>query len=345
MKVVVFSDLHAHKHEQFATTLPGGRNSRFQNILNVLEQIRLFCIEHEVDAVFFLGDLFHSRTKVDVDVFSATWLAMRALSQAVQHTIILMGNHDSYNKVGSIHSLEAFREFATVVDQPILSSIGGVRFAMHPFTTNIAEWKGFVDMLPGGLDFFFAHQGLSEAVVGAFDISIKAEVGYGDLPHAKAQWLLMGHYHKQQWIGDDQRAGYVGSPLQHNMGERTELKGFLYFEDVKQRPEFILTQAPKFFVFDSYEDFGALGFVGGVDPERDFVRVKCSEQEARSIKEDHPKVQVEIIRDDRQEERRIEPEALASDQRLLSTYIEQSEHGMDEERLLELGIEILSEAV
>lgn len=344
MKVVFLSDLHAHNHEQFSTTLPGGRNSRLQNILNVLDEVREFCLSQEVDVLFFLGDMFHSRTKVDVDVFSATWQAWKRLSEAVRKTYILVGNHDQYNKVGSVHSLSAFREFATVVDLPLIDSFEGMRFAMHPFTTDISEWKSFTAMMPSDLDFFLAHQGLSEAVVGAFDISIKAEVGYSDLPHDKAHWILMGHYHKQQWIGEARKAGYIGSPLQHNMGERDEVKGFLYFDDVTKPPVFVGTHAPKFFVFDSYEDFGALAFVGGVNPEVDFVRVKCSESEAREIKENDPRVQVEIIREDREEERRIDPEALASDRTLLNTYIDQAEHGMDADRLLGLGLELLSEA-
>ena len=345
VKTVILSDLHSHNHEQFATTLPGGRNSRLQNILNVLEEARQFCLAKKVDVIFFLGDMFHSRTKVVVDVFSATWLAWKSLAESVKKTFILVGNHDQYNKVGSIHSLEAFREFATVVDQPILSSYMETRFAMHPFTTKIEEWKSFVAMLPSDLDFFFAHQGLSEAVVGAFDISIKAEVGYSDLPHEKAQWILMGHYHKHQFIGEEQRAGYIGSPLQHNMGERTEPKGFLYFEDVKRRPEFVLTHAPSFFLFEDADEFGAMLFVKGVRPERDFIRVKCSETEARQLKEEFPRIQVEVVREDRQEERRIQPEALASDLNLLNTYVDQAEHGLDPERLTSLGLEILSEAV
>jgi len=343
MKVVIFSDLHAHQHEQFARTLPGGRNSRFQNILNVLEQIRVFCAEQEVDMIFFLGDLFHSRTKVDVDVFSATWLAMKALSESVRKTYILMGNHDSYNKVGSIHSLEPFREFATVVDQPIIDSFEDLRFAMHPFTTDIAAWKDFVAMLPSNLDFFFAHQGLSEAVVGAFDISIKAEVGYSDLPHTKARWCLMGHYHKHQMLGDAKRAGYIGSPLQHNMGERTEEKGFVYFPGIEGF-NFIRTTAPRFEIFEDFDSFGALAFVGGIDPSRDFIRVKCSESEAREIKETWPRVQVEIVKEDREEERRIDPAALASDQTLLNSYIEQASSELAPERLLSLGLELLMEA-
>lgn len=344
MRVLIFSDLHAHNFEQFATTLPGGRNSRLQNILNVLDEIKRFCVDRKVDLVFFLGDLFHSRTKVDVDVFSATWTAVREICNSVKRAYIMMGNHDSYNKVGSVHSLEPFREFATVVDQPIIERYGECRFAMHPFTTDIAQWHAFVEMLPKGLDFFFFHQGLSEAVTGAFDISIKAEVAYADLPLQKAAWCLGGHYHKAQNLGAGGRAGYIGSPLQHNMGERTEDKSFVFFDGLDRPFQRIPTKAPRFYLYEDQQKLYDDVIAKKVDPNVDFVRVRCTESDACHWKDEYPRIQVEIEREEQFEERRIDPEALTSDLTLLKTYIEQaSVNGLNADRLLSLGLELLSE--
>ncbi len=342
MRALFVSDLHAHCHEQFATTLANGRNSRFQNILNVLDEVRFLCHHHEVHVVFFLGDMFHSRTKVDVDVFGATWNAWRDIAGEVEDLYILIGNHDQYNKVGSVHSLEPFREFATVIDQPMIERVKGISFAAHPFTTNMKQWHRFVELLPKGLDLFLFHQGICEAATGAFNISIKAEVGYADMPLDKARWCFGGHYHKPQFIGEEKRVLYVGSPLQHGFAERTEEKSVILFDtDAAQALTRIPTVAPR---FDLFEDEGAFeaAILEGYDVSRFFVRVRtASQQAADNIKRRFPSVQIEMIGKKEFEERRVSTDVVSSDRILLEAYVNQNRNGLDRDRLLSFGLEML----
>ena len=156
---LVFSDLHAHNFKQFSTVLPNGVNSRLQNTLDIISQITQLCKDNKIEGVFFTGDLFHSRTKIDVDVYSYTWYEMRKLAQEVHGNLyILVGNHDQYSKIGDVHSLESFKDFATVIDAPIVKRVGNLRFAAHPFTTDIQAWKDFTSIIPN-VDIFFFHQG------------------------------------------------------------------------------------------------------------------------------------------------------------------------------------------
>lgn len=342
MKALFVSDLHAHNHEQFATTLPGGRNSRFQAILNVLDEVRFLCHHHEVDVVFFLGDMFHSRTKVDVDVFGATWNAWRDIAGEVEDLYILVGNHDQYNKVGSVHSLEPFREFATVIDQPMIERVKGVSFAAHPFTTNMKQWHRFVELLPEGLDFFLFHQGICEAATGAFNISIKAEVSYTDMPLSKARWCLGGHYHKPQFIGEEKRVLYVGSPLQHGFGERDEKKSVILFDTESAHAlTRIPTVAPSFLLFESAPEFFA-PMKHGFDPTRFYVRVRTKHQNvADQIKAEYPTVQVEMIGKKEFEERRVSTDVVSNDRALLEAYVELNGNNLDPRRLLSFGLEML----
>lgn len=345
MKVVVVSDLHAHNFSQFSTTLPGGRNSRFQNILNVLRHVRDFCKENMIDVVFFCGDMFHSRTKVDVDVFSATWTAWREIAAVVREVVILVGNHDQYNKVGDIHSLEPFREFATVVDSPVISSVstkrGVLRYAAHPFTTDIEAWKSFASMIPSGLDYFFFHQGVTEALTGAFDITIKAEVDIDDLPLEKARWCLGGHYHKHQIMErvdtDKKRyAIYVGSPLQHNQGERTEKKGFLHFPDQEQFFQ-VPTKAPEFRLFNSWDEYQE-----APADQDDFVKIRCAPADVALIKDQLPSAQVEVLREEQEQTERVDQSVVSNDRSLLEAYVKQtSRTDLNQSRLVSLGYELL----
>lgn len=347
MRALFVSDLHAHNHEAFATTLPNGRNSRFQNILNVLGEIRTLCLHHHVDTVFFLGDMFHSRTKVDVDVFGATWSAWREIAAIVDRVYILVGNHDQYNKVGNVHSLEAFGQFARIIDQPMIDRVEGVTFAAHPFTTNMQQWNGFVDLLPDGLDFFLFHQGICEAATGAFNISIKAEVSYADLPIQKARWCLGGHYHKPQEIGEEGKVAYVGSPLQHGFGERGETKSVILYQRGKLE-RITLASAPRFVYYERATAFWDDVAARSADPAApwnrgDFIRVRTNQQKSvDKILKHFPDIEIEHQPGPIFEERRVETDVVSSDRTLLAEYIQQNANGLDHERLLSFGLEMLA---
>lgn len=340
MKALLVADLHAHNHEAFATTTDEGRNSRFQAILDALNHIRHLVYKH-ADVVFFLGDMFHSRTKVDVDVFSATWKAWKAITDEVEHAYFLVGNHDQYNKVGSIHSLEAFRELGTVIDQPLIERVGDLSFAAHPFTTNMSQWHGFVKMIPP-VDLFLFHQGLCEAATGAFNISIKAEVGYTDMPLDRARFCWGGHYHKPQEIGEERRVGYVGSPLQHGFGERTEDKSVVLYDSETKTFKRLPIAAPKFVLFENEVEFFA-ALKHSFDPEQFYTRVRTESQNvADQIKRKHPQVQVEMTAKEEFEERRVSTDVVSSDRTLLTAYIEQNPNDLNPARLLSFGLQMLA---
>ena len=69
MKVLIITDLHADNYTQFARLLDSGVNSRLQACLDVLDQVNSICQSKEITDIFFLGDLFNSRTAVPIDVY------------------------------------------------------------------------------------------------------------------------------------------------------------------------------------------------------------------------------------------------------------------------------------
>lgn len=344
MKIVVLADVHSHQYSQFATVLPSGRNSRLQNVVDVLGEVAAFCRKNRVEALFLLGDLFHSRTKLDVDVLSATWVAVRDLCDAVQFPFFLVGNHDCADKSGQVHSLEPFRELGTVIDVPVIERVHDLEFAAHPFTHDIESWQKFTKLIPK-VDFFFGHQGVNEAAIGAYDISVKAEVSYADLPLDKARFCVFGHYHKHQMLGEDRRFIYTGSPLQHNFGERTEKKGFIYFEDHEQRPQFVEAEsAPRFLLLEGREAFEKELHDDNCFAGWHYIRFQtCVQEDADWVAKHFPRVQIEIIQAGDYEEHRIDEKAAQSDQELVRTYVERQPHNLDDSRLVSMGMELLGE--
>lgn len=344
-KALFFSDLHAHNWGQFATSLPSGRNSRLQVTLDVLKQIRDFCEEKRVTHVFMLGDVFHSRTKIDIDVMSSTWEAFRRIAQVVEHLVILRGNHDTYDKDGKQHSLETFQEFAHVVLEPCIWDLSGVKVACAPFTTKVEDWKRFGQLLSPGLDFFLFHQGVSDGLVGAFNIAVKAEVDVSDVPLSKATYCFAGHYHKHQWLADN--LAFIGSPLQHSFNERTEEKGFLFLNNDAgewSKPEFIPTNAPKFYLFESGKEL-VDAEEKGLSVENSYVRLKVPNHHADKWIRDYPTIQVEPIIAKDSSRREINENLVSDDRTLLNAYLDlKNLDGFDRNELLEIGMSLLNSA-
>lgn len=130
MKLGLFSDLHLHKHNQFAG--PDGKQ-RLRDGLKVLNKIVEIFLREDVDAVMFLGDLFHIRRSIDVEVFNAADDAFIGFSR-IPYKIALSGNHDLYGRTGGISALEFLEHHGfTVVTTPMQEVIDRNGFAFIPW--------------------------------------------------------------------------------------------------------------------------------------------------------------------------------------------------------------------
>lgn len=342
MKFLFFSDLHCHNYSQFATKLPNGRNSRFQDCLNIVEQARQICIDRQVDACFFLGDVFHCRTSLDVDVHTATWLAFKALSEWTD-LYMLVGNHDQYTKVGEVHSMETFKMFATVIDQPMGFELPEGAIRAFPHTSDVEGLKNALTYVEP-VDLILLHQGLSEAAVGQYDMHVKTELSIKDLPMPKCRYVLAGDFHKRQFFGEGNRVHYIGSPLQLNFGECGDVKAFSFIDTDNWLIETIETNAPKFYRFDSVEVFESQ--VSQFDVKSNYVRlcVKHSDEErGLAWKKEYPNIQLDIIKDEKVALRRVSEEVVGDDKKLVEAYISQRETDLDKEALTAEGLELLKD--
>ena len=121
MKVLLFSDLHAHSWRNCSTMLPTGRNSRLQDTINILREIRELADKEKVDGVLFAGDMFHIRpglASMHIPTFNAVYEEIALLKLNRTFVALLVGNHDQGDKAGREYSVFAFRSTVTVMDQP-----------------------------------------------------------------------------------------------------------------------------------------------------------------------------------------------------------------------------------
>lgn len=346
MNILNFSDLQCHSYQQFATRTERGLNSRFQDCLNIIGQVEKVVEERNVEIVFFTGDLFESRTKLDVDVYTETWKGIKRLAERVP-VILLCGNHDQHIKLGDIHSLEPFKPFCHVVDSPSLFTVKGIEVAAYPFTTNITELKEWLRNLPN-CDVLLLHQAVSEASLGCWDRSIKGELDVADIPVDRIKLCIAGHIHKRQTLGNG-KIHLPGSPLPLNFGEVGEEKGITLIDTRTWEIETIPTDAPRFYKFTATKnDPDPLSLnLTHIDLDRDFVRVCYEEHWETSVlqlKERHPRIQLEQLSETRSGPEEVSETAINNDFLLLREYIEKSgAAGLDGDHLLELALQALEE--
>lgn len=256
MKIIVFSDIQFNPWPEFSKTLSNGLNSRFQDQLNVLEEVFEHAIslsKHDEVILVHTGDLFESMTeKIDKSTFLTVFELFRSFSSKGILTFLLVGNHDWLDRTETIHILKPFQEIdhTVVIDEPFhYKYTEDVGLVFVPFTRQ--GFKEKLDSLVTGFKmdrmYAFTHQGVNGAMVGPRDIPLKDEYNPSDFRLDVFSLVFNGHYHKPQSFANGLYV--VGSPLQKDFGERNDAKGF-WILDTKETPTtpvFVKTHGPRFY--------------------------------------------------------------------------------------------------
>lgn len=235
-KALVFSDLHLHSHKDSV--------DRLQDCLSVLNWIFDMAVEHEVDHILFLGDLFHERAKIDVLNYLRTFeVFMNQMIAKVPSfdMWLLIGNHDMYHKekwdVNSVKPLSAIPN-VNIVAEPSSIEIGGRLIDFCPHTENpIVELEKLKKgRSKSSMTLLLGHMAVHGAKLNRL-YGTKADVIVeydNDMAPVSCdifnEWdmTLLGHYHGAQQLCDN--VEYVGSPLQLSFGEAFEEKHIIILD-------------------------------------------------------------------------------------------------------------------
>ncbi len=288
MRVLSFSDLHAHAFKPYSVDLPGGMNSRLLDALNILEQIGQLATAHKVDLILFAGDLFHARGSINVRTFNAVFGAVAKLKLGRQLGL-LPGNHDQSNKTGDVHSIYALGSIATVMDtagwtvfEGSLDPMDRLEVLAIPYTSDRERILASIELQlqhqPNWPRLLLGHFGVDGAEVGSNfvlvdDLLPKAQ----DLHPEQFSQVFLGHYHEPQQLL--QNVHYLGATHQHNWGDTGSVRGcWLWDTDPRGQfgiPQFTTLEAPRFLQY-RYED---LAINAHIDVQDSFVRILAPEED------------------------------------------------------------------
>jgi len=230
-KVLFFSDLHLGIHQ----------NSQgwHKIALNLADWIDSVMKIHNLDTIFFAGDVFHDRHEIGVNTLHVANLFFDRLSEYKIH--IIPGNHDAFLSSNvEINSVEILkRNNVFVYTRPTTVVVNERRVTFCPWKTNTYDLES-VDMLVGHFE------------IKSFKMTATKICDHGEsteLLLSKAKSIITGHFHTRDHREFD--GGYVlylGSPYEMDFGDRGQSKGVSIIDFENFNVEFIENKTcPKHF--------------------------------------------------------------------------------------------------
>lgn len=226
----------------------------------------LWCVDRfkgKVDRVIQLGDWYHNRSKVNLQTLDYGIKGAKILSDSFgrDNVLVLVGNHDLYNKSTSdITSLRSIESYVTLVEKNTI--IDGNMFA--PWIITEDQWNEVVE---AGAEspYLFAHLELSGFLMNDH---YEMEHGFSHKELRDYTKVFTGHYHSHQ---ERDNIIYTGIPFPVSMNEANRDTGVWILDTDSGDYEMVPYDKVKVLSvpYDQVEEA-----IEGADPEHTTIRVE-----------------------------------------------------------------------
>jgi DNA repair exonuclease SbcCD nuclease subunit len=336
----MLSDPHVHKFNSYASVVDN-IHSRVFYTLDVLRQIFSYAKSNSIKHIFIAGDIFDTKSYLDVGVFTLT---QQMLVNASKWCNIYMipGNHDMAER-GRYNSLSTFNGFASVCDTPRVFDLGDTTVGMIPFMYGRNEIVTAIQETRS--DILIAHEGiigaciegkrLIEETIKKSGITIDEALSGG---HKK---VFLGHFHDPFCL-DHPDIQFIGAPLHMDANDEGK-RGFWVYDTVENISDFIETSFPRYIKLDEKD----LKKIKDVDLKdlcsNNYVRVAIQKMTPK-IKAllDDCNVTIDYQKPIEEKDTRSDITLLDSDEIILGKYVDKYAVEEDRPRLLQLGLDIIN---
>lgn len=220
-KIVITADIHF------------GVPNRLNDILWACRVMREYCKRAEIDTVLVLGDLYHNRQAIEIDVNNhVCQFFEETKTEFGQNWIVFPGNHDMFLKHSwEINSLAPLRKHLTVIETVKVLKLDNTRFWVVPF---IQYEKAYMEVIKSIInhsefqegDNLLTHVGVRGAMLNTcFLLKDWSMVNFEGLPFHR---IYTGHFHSKQQIGEN--VWYPGSPIPFKFDEGDVPHGFYVYD-------------------------------------------------------------------------------------------------------------------
>ncbi len=213
----------------FTADIHFGVPGKLNDILFACNTIRDYCIKSKIDTIIVLGDLFHDRRSLGVDILAAACKFFESTLEVGQQWITFPGNHDMFLRHSwDINSLIPFERLITVINNVSILQLDDKRFWVLPF---IQFEKSYMKVIQKMLqkvekgDKLLTHIGVRGATLNTcFLLKDWSHVTFDDSPFER---IYTGHFHSRQQIGN---VYYPGSPIPFKFDEGDVSHGFIVYD-------------------------------------------------------------------------------------------------------------------
>jgi DNA repair exonuclease SbcCD nuclease subunit len=227
-KIAIIADVHL------------GYAGRTNDILWALRAVRNYCQEHDVDTVITLGDLFHDRQHLSIEILCGAYDFFRdAKYEYNQQWIAFPGNHDMFLKHSwNINSIRPLGELMTIVDTVKVLEIDDRRYWVLPFVYSESAYMRILERIEKQAskeDILLTHVGVNNAIQNiCFLLQNWSIVTF---IQSKFDRIYAGHFHLCQQVSTN--LWYPGDliPLKYDEGDCDH--GFFVFDQDKNEHIFV----------------------------------------------------------------------------------------------------------
>jgi DNA repair exonuclease SbcCD nuclease subunit len=196
----------------------------YEEVASVFEQLFEQCLELEINTIYHLGDVFHSRKGQSDTVLNAWGHILNLMEQRYDLKMIcIVGNHDKLNQENDSSFLTPFSQHKNfiLIEQNDSVLVEDTMMNFISYFPNEKQQR-LVDCCKN-------HEGIKSVLLTHADVkgfkmngAAVSEHGFDQGALSQFDLVLVGHYHDISEIGNIK---YIGAGLQHNFGEHP-IKGF-----------------------------------------------------------------------------------------------------------------------
>mgnify|MGYP001153990531 CR=1 FL=1 len=340
-------------------------SDRLLDQIAVVEKIRDLALHHEVEDVFFLGDLFERRLLDAVTLRYGVEAVLRLAT--VARVWILPGNHDAHSLTSGRFTSEMFGalgnnqvNFLGGSQSVTPSRNAAVNFYPMPWCPLEQVEEHLAILRKQRVEHRCNVLLLHHPILGCVSGTWQCDVGL-DANAVCDGWdlVMAGHFHERQAFGPCGR--YVGAPMQHDQrdaggGKRgVEIVTFYGSPPVELRSTFESIDSPRFYTFD-WDELVTGEEDDSIIKSGDYVRIgvlatyaewvmKFAQADVRAKELRENGVHLDVFHKPlQQHEQRLELGKAPTHEKTLSKYLEIAEtEGLDKKRLMEIGVAALRE--
>lgn len=217
-----------------------GIHGKTDDILLAAKSVRNYAADNNIKHVFILGDLFHDRETLDIEVNCVVYKFLKSCKEEFnQIWYVFPGNHDMYYKYNwKVTSLIPLSEVCQVINDISMISVYDQKFYIVPFIAVDKAYMNVIDELDDVTrqgDIILTHIGCIGASYNlCFLFQDQKAINFDNRNPGK---VFTGHFHCHHKAG--LKTTYTGSPIPFSFDEGVVDHGFIEYDCHKRTEKFI----------------------------------------------------------------------------------------------------------